>query len=521
MGYTSYALTGRSSTEQYQIVHSKVSATLKSHSSVLLFASFEVTPMVSVAQLVAKNSAYVLAGNLISSIALFGSNVFIARYLAASLFGSYSLVIEFVSLFAMLANFGIDAVLLRQLSTSKAKWDEWISTACTLKILFSVISIITTITVVLLLQYSLPVQLGVLLFSSTLFFGSLTLLFTTILQVRFDMSGTLLASIASKGVLVALVSLFIFLKFGFIAFILALTFSYIIQALMLLWWVRKYWTPILRWAPDRATVLFRESWPLALALSFAAIYNRIDVILLSVLKETQDVGFYSAAYMISGAFSLIPFAFFSSVFPLLAKFFATKKSAFRRCANISFKYMLAGSFIIVILLTVSADTVIKLLFGVHYAPSARALTVLSLSIVFIFLNYFFVNLFVVLKKQKITMIIVGIGVVFNVCANLIMIPRYSFVGAAVTTVATEALNSLLFVAYLRKSMTFVSLSSVLKIFFATGLTILPAIYPNLGLLLRIFLCILTYVSTLWILKVIDSKDIAMIKEIFPIFQAKS
>ncbi|MDQ7053532.1 MAG: polysaccharide biosynthesis C-terminal domain-containing protein [candidate division KSB1 bacterium] len=69
---------------------------------------------------------------------------------------------------------------------------------------------------------------------------------------------------------------------------------------------------------------------------------------------------------------------------------------------------------------------------------------MGLSLVFIFLNFYFVDFLIVLNMQKIATRVMALVAAFNVAANFILIPQYGFIAAAYTTLISNLLGSVLF-----------------------------------------------------------------------------
>jgi O-antigen/teichoic acid export membrane protein len=91
------------------------------------------------------------------------------------------------------------------------------------------------------------------------------------------------------------------------------------------------------------------------------------------------------------------------------------------------------------------------------------LNILIIALGFIFLGALFSNIIIAANRQKRLAQIYFVGTIFNVIANLIFIPKYSYFGAAATTVATELLVTSLMVYVIYKTINFIP--SFLRILF--------------------------------------------------------
>jgi O-antigen/teichoic acid export membrane protein len=96
-----------------------------------------------------------------------------------------------------------------------------------------------------------------------------------------------------------------------------------------------------------------------------------------------------------------------------------------------------------------ASGLIELVFGASYEPSAMPLTVLLASIPFLLWKDVAMVGMVVAGKEKAVLRMTIAAVLFNLVANLLVIPRWGMVGAAATTLATEVLRAVLGAWYVR------------------------------------------------------------------------
>ena len=121
----------------------------------------------------------------------------------------------------------------------------------------------------------------------------------------------------------------------------------------------------------------------------------------------------------------------------MSRFHGTAKDTFRLIYKRYFKYMAIVAVPIGIGTTLLAGQIITLIFGVAYGNSAIALQILIWATVFIFLEAAFLRLFETSNRQMIVTKITAVGVIENVTLDLLLIPRFSYVGTSIATAATE------------------------------------------------------------------------------------
>jgi O-antigen/teichoic acid export membrane protein len=90
-----------------------------------------------------------------------------------------------------------------------------------------------------------------------------------------------------------------------------------------------------------------------------------------------------------------------------------------------------------------APKLLSALFGEEYMPASTALQLLMVSLFFISLHGPSRNLFLAFDRLGLESSIMAVAVVVNVGLNLVLIPRYGLNGAALATVAADAVILLL------------------------------------------------------------------------------
>ena len=88
---------------------------------------------------------------------------------------------------------------------------------------------------------------------------------------------------------------------------------------------------------------------------------------------------------------------------------------------------------------------IPFIYDVRFAPSKAPLVILASGIPFFFLSALLWHVLIIFDRQKNLVLVYGAGALFNLIVNLIFIPRFGYIAAAVTTVVSEAFILLLLI----------------------------------------------------------------------------
>jgi len=167
------------------------------------------------------------------------------------------------------------------------------------------------------------------------------------------------------------------------------------------------------------------------------VYDRVDVVLLAKLAGSVATGVYALPYRAYGTLNIIPYGVMGALLPAFSASHADQ-NAREACAR-AMKFLYLVSLLIVLATLTFAGPVVSLLLGQSYAGSVQTIKILIWAGVPMFLNFALSTLLLAAHKEKVFLWTASICTAFNVAANLLLIPRYSFLAAATVTVATESL----------------------------------------------------------------------------------
>jgi O-antigen/teichoic acid export membrane protein len=216
---------------------------------------------------------------------------------------------------------------------------------------------------------------------------------------------------------------------------------------------RMFFRPHIESDPALRREMVRESFPLMINHLLATLFFKIDVPLLQSLQGSTVVGLYSAAYKWVDALNIIPAYSTIALFPVMSRQAGEDKPALLRSYTIGIKLLVALALPLAVATTFVAPALMLLLGGSEYLPhSAIALQIMIWSIPFGWINSITNYVLIALGQQtKLTRAFI-IGLSFNLIANLILIPRFSYIAAAAITILSELVEGLPFYYYVEKTL---------------------------------------------------------------------
>jgi len=390
---------------------------------------------------VARNTGAILFANVIGRGMGLVAVIFVARYLREEEFGLFSFVFAYIELFAILADLGLNPILVREIAKDRSTAERLLGAALSLKLFLALTAILLSGAVISVLPYPPETRFLVYLASPVLFTSfrlpSFRSFFDVIFQVELRMRYPAFLGLLTEVVAASAVLTIIAFQGGLLALVLAQVFAGLPGFFLLVHRSRQS-IPI-RWNLDIGLWrrLLKESLPLALTGIFVLIYSRVDVLMLSLMKGNAAVGYYAAAYRLTGTLGLIPFALLVSLYPLLSRYHGVSPEAFRRIFHQGLEILAFIAAPLGAILTVLSGPILAMIYGQAFAPSAPALVLLGWAAALNFLSYLIMTAFNAMNKQGINAWLTFSMILFNIAANLLLIPRYSFVGASLATLLTE------------------------------------------------------------------------------------
>ncbi len=371
---------------------------------------------------IAKNTAALLATRIINQVAGFLLVVYASRRLGVEDFGKYSFVVAFYLVFEMISFFGLANFLPREIGRRREDAGKYFFHAALLVMngvaaVYGLAADVYLAAVVV--SFALvPAALGAAAEAS--FIGIEKAEFIT------------LFTFIKRTLVTALSILVLWLGRGIVALVVVRAAveaaSAAISVPVCLWQTRGAGV---RWDGAFARTLFRGAMPFAALAVLAAVYWRLDILMLQRLVGSSEVGIYSASYRLMFLLTLVPESFMNAVYPNLARSWREDRGQFVRLAERSMRYLTAlalpaaaGAFVL-------AKPVVLLIYEADFARSVTVFSVVIFAVVPIFLNNVFYRVLFAAEQQLKSIIILAVNIVAFAVAGWLLIPKWGAAGAAV------------------------------------------------------------------------------------------
>jgi PST family polysaccharide transporter len=226
----------------------------------------------------------------------------------------------------------------------------------------------------------------------------------------------------------------------FMAFVWAAMAEYALGAvaLVIVYQGREQLLPAWRASRERAGRLLRDSWPLLLASFSMVVYQKIDQVMLGEMLGNDVVGIYAAAAKISEIWYFIPMTIVSSIFPSVLKARAENQGLYYRRLQRLFSLMTAMALALAVPMTFAARYLMPLVYGQEFSAAAPILAIHIWAGVFVFMGVAQSSWDLAENLTRLFLLRSTCGAIINIALNLLLIPLYAGLGAAIATVISYA-----------------------------------------------------------------------------------
>ncbi len=399
------------------------------------------------------NTSVQIIGKILSVLLSLVTIGFLTRYLGVSGYGNFTLVFAYMSFFAVIADFGLQLTMVRELVDKNEKVEKLYGTYLWLKIILVIFSTLLAFAFLLFFPYPLMLKTAILIGGVAVAISGLTGYGTTIFQSKIRLDLVTLVDLVTKIATVFLIILFMRLSFGFYSTISTVLIGNLIGLGVTMLLLRKTINLNFNFDKNLAKKIFLISLPIGFTSLFSLVYFKIDTIILSIIKDSREVGVYSLAYKVLENVIVVWGFYMASVFPLLSKFKAeNEKNRFDTLFKNSFFIAVLLSLLIMSAAYFFAPLIISIFGGSEFKESIVVLRILSFAIPFLFINNILYYRFLIKRDMYPIVASLTASLILNCVLNLIYVPQYGYIASSFITVLTEFfLFSLLALTILSKN----------------------------------------------------------------------
>lgn len=488
-----------------------------------------------------KGSSVVFGALVVAGVIGLALRMFLTRSLSVFDYGLFYLIFAFVSLLALFRDLGINAALTKFIPEFIVKKQFGkVKSSMAFAILFQML-------------FALPITLVLFFFSD---------------QIAIAIAGTASASIIVKilGIWFLAIAFFHVLRSSYQGFqdlvpysmmevfYILITFFFVVLSvhifnlgvggvalgfliaipILVITWLVIIWKRHPRVLEGKVQIekplikkILRFALPVFIGSIGGLILGHMDTVMIGLFHNPAEVGLYQGARPLASLISYFPSALGVVLLPMTSEIWARGEKKFLGEAlhpilKFSFMIIIPAVFVFMSF----PDVVLRSVFGPSYVLAAVTLQILTLAVIATTLSVILGSIAMGIGKPIIITKVVGAMACLNFIGNLILIPAYGIVGAAIATFISGLVGLFVMIYLVRQFVKFtLPISTLLKtlvagtvmlflIFALKQAIVLPPWW--LETIVAVIPSLLCYVVLILVMGAIRKRDLMLLKETLPI-----
>ena len=236
----------------------------------------------------AQNAAIQIIGKTAATLLGVFTVAILARHLGVEGYGQFTIALSFLSIFAVIVDFGLTLTTTQMISEKEADEATLLGNLLTLRIISAVVFLALAPVVALVFPYDNVIQLAIAIGAFSYLFGTTAQMFVGVFQKRMLMSRVVIAELANRTAVLIGVLFAPYFGFGVVDIVWLLVIGNAIQLLLMLWQTKV----LVAFKPKLNTAIWKKiilrSWPIGASIFFNLIYLRGDIVFLSIFRDNAD-----------------------------------------------------------------------------------------------------------------------------------------------------------------------------------------------------------------------------------------
>lgn len=390
-----------------------------------------------------KNAGWLIGEQIFQMLLSLIVGIMTARYLGPGNYGALNYTASFVSFFMVFATLGMEGVVIKKIILRPQDEGLYLGSCMLFRIVSSLLGMASVTFLVYLLnpQDNLKVVL-VALQSFQLAFRSVQVLdswFQRHLKSRYVSIGKMIAAIV-----VAAYKVFLLVNNkSLVWFALSNTLTDIVVAGMMFVFYKHENAQKLKFKVTVGKEVLGESYHFILSGVLSALYSQMDKIMIGQMLQDTDVGLYTTAVSISSMWVFVPTAVINSFRPMIMEL-KEKGNEYLYKIRLTqlYSFLIWLCIFAAVFISLLAKPIVLILYGEAYMAAVTTLRIAIWLEVFAMIGTARGIWVLCEGKNKYVKYYLGVGTAVNLVLNTILIPVWGIEGAALATLVTQFVSSI-------------------------------------------------------------------------------
>lgn len=440
----------------------------------------------------------------------------IAKSFGPEQYGKYTFGLAYIMVFTVLANFGIESLFVREAARDPTNVHELVMDVFHLKLILALLTVVTVVVSVNLLNYPETTVHVIYVLSVGLFFQIMSSSLLAVYRSQERMAVIALFNVVFRLVTAVFIVASVFSGIGLMGVVASYSVGcFVVFVGNVAIFRRDFGDFQWKLHPSAWRDLITRGRAFYLSALFGTVYLRLNLFILSKMETEVNLGYYMAAWTLVETLYVFPEAVTGALFPAFSRLYGSSIEALEKVYVKMVKYILIISAAGCAGCIMVGDEVLLLIFGEKFNNSVPILNVLIFVWAIGFLSNMMGWLLYAIKKEATHVKVMGIGCVFNFLLNLILIDRFGYIGSAFAMIFAES--------FLVISMALVLWNVNLRIRFDWKWLRLAAALASMVLTVKVLMSFnvvvqvaggaATYLLTLYLCGVLDRDEVSVLRSL--------
>lgn len=463
----------------------------------------------------------------VARVGYMGGNIllvfYLSRLLRAEGLGSYSTAMALFGLGELVCELGLSNFIPRELAKDLSQTNRYLIHTGVLVLASAFVTVLTLAGLASHLGYSAETVISIYLISLALIPTVLRVVIGAIFICHQRAEFVTFTTLAWTIIRI-LISLYLLHQgHGVISLIATFTvISYLSLLNSVFFYVRYIGRP--RWEFDFPFLgsMVRDLKTFVMLAIGGSVFTQSETIILSLVRDETQVGFYSAAYKLITVWYLIPGSYMGVVFPVLTQAYQQSLHKSQAIQEKSIKYLLAIALPLAVGGFAAADPIINLFYGPGFEESVVIFRVIAWHTVMAFVNNVLWRILLARDEQHLALRVQVISGGIRVGLSFLLAPSLGSLGTAWALMGGYAVYTLLHVYYVQRGgarLPFIHLSWRFALAAAVMGTFTLVFAQQLNLFILVFLAALIYAGLVFLLRAFSQEDWALFRQVWDNAQA--
>lgn len=390
-----------------------------------------------------KNAGWLIGGKIAQMLISLVSTVLTARYLGPANYGLINYAGAYTAFFTAFCTLGINSILVKEFIDNPEKEGIITGTSLVFRAISSFLSAIVIICIVCFVDAGETETIAVVALCSI---GVIFYIFETFnfwFQAHLQSKITAIASLLAYFITAIYKIVLMILGKNVLFFAFATSVDYICIAIFLFLAYKKYNGKRLKFSWEYGKKILNQSYHFILSGLMVSIYGQTDRIMLKHMIGETELGYYSTAVSICNMWCFVLVAIIDSLYPSIMEVDKEHEELFKKKNRQLYAIVFYISVIVSLIITIVAPLIVSILYGEQYMSSVNPLRIITWYTAFSYLGVSRNAWIVRMERQRYLKYIYFMAAISNVILNWIFIPVLGASGAALASLISQILTSII------------------------------------------------------------------------------